>query len=284
MVSENTKEFELRGGVAAITGAASGLGLEIARACAAAGMSLALCDIDADRLQVAVDELSRATPCIGTQVDVRREQDVKAFADRVFRHFGKVSVLFNNAGVIIARPLIETTLDDWKWLLDINLMGVIHGIGAFLPRLIAQDCESRVVNTSSVAGFLSVPGLSAYCVSKHAVVALSETLEQELRAQQAQVGVTILLPAFVPTQLARNALSRPSQSASVTPLSSAARKAEADLERAVSSGKLSAADVAGVTLAGVRARSHYVFTHPKIRGAIKERMAAVYSALESAVR
>jgi NADP-dependent 3-hydroxy acid dehydrogenase YdfG len=193
-------------------------------------------------------------------------------------------VLFNNAGVIIARPLIETTLDDWKWLLDINLMGVIHGIDAFLPRLIAQDCESRVVNTSSVAGFLSVPGLSAYCVSKHAVVALSETLEQELRAQQAQVGVTILLPAFVPTQLARNALSRPSQSASVTPLSSAARKAEADLERAVSSGKLSAADVAGVTLAGVRARSHYVFTHPKIRGAIEERMAAVYSALESAVR
>jgi NAD(P)-dependent dehydrogenase (short-subunit alcohol dehydrogenase family) len=269
--------FKLEGGVAVITGAASGLGLEIARSCARAGMRLAICDIDVTSLDAAARELSAATQCVSLPVDVRSPGDLNRLADLAFNTFGTVDVVFNNAGVVIARPVLETTLDDWRWMLDVNLMGVIHGISAFLPQMLRQKTEGRIVNTASAAGFLSVMELAAYCVSKQGVVALSETLHQELQAQKANVGVTILCPAFVPTQITRSERNRPQQSSS-QPLSEAAIAAEANLERAVRSGKLTATDVARKTLEGVRARALYVFTHKKIRRAIEERFADVYSA------
>lgn len=272
-----TAPFELSGRVAAITGAASGFGLEIARGCARAGMKLVLADIDAAGLAAATSELSAVTSCVSARTDVRMAGDLEALSNLAFETFGAVHVLFNNAGVVLARPLLETSAEDWRWMLDVNLNGVINGVAAFAPKMLRQGAEGRIVNTASAAGFLSVPDLAAYCVSKHGVVVLSEVLHQELQSQNAALGVTILCPAFVPTGIIHSDRARP-QDAGASTLSAAARAAEANLAKAVQSGRLTAADVARLTLEGVRNRSLYVFTHQKIRNAIEARISGVYGA------
>jgi NAD(P)-dependent dehydrogenase (short-subunit alcohol dehydrogenase family) len=270
-------DFALDGGVAVVTGAASGLGLAIARACAARRMRLVLADRDSAGLEAAVAMCGRQSDCVGRVVDVRDRTAVDGLADTAFGAFGAVNVLFNNAGVVVTRPLLETTAADWRWMLDVNLWGVIHGIAAFAPRMLAQGREARIVNTASAAGFLSEPDLGAYAASKCAVVALSETLHAELHRQGADLGVTVLSPAFVPTAIVTSERARPSDLA-LAPgtLSEAARSAEARLQRAVQSGKVTAAEVAARVLDGIRRRRLHVFTHAKIRGAIEARMQAVY--------
>jgi NAD(P)-dependent dehydrogenase (short-subunit alcohol dehydrogenase family) len=266
--------FELQGGVAVVTGAANGLGLAIARACAAAGMKLVLADIDVEALERAHRELVSLTQCIRMRVDVRDRDQVEALAAFAFGTFGGADVVFNNAGVLLVRPVLETTTADWQWLLDINLWSVIHGIAAFVPRMLAQEREGRIVNTASAAGFISESSLAAYCVSKHAVVTLSESLHQELRARGAMLGVTILSPAFVPTGIAQSGHGRPAAD-SDTLISPAAREAQAQVEKAIRSGRLTADDVARKVLQGIRQRALYVFTHRKIRTGIEARMAGV---------
>lgn len=271
-------EFRLDGGVAVITGAASGLGLAIAHACAALGMKLVLADIDLKALEHATADLATRTSCLSRRTDVRDRAALDALADAAFDAFGTVTVLFNNAGVVITRPILETTIADWRWMLDVNLWSVIHGIAAFVPRMLTQAQEGRIVNTASAAGFLSEPNLAAYAVTKHGVVALSETLHQELRVQNAALGVTILNPAFVPTGILASERARPPELAGqVAPLSAAAQAAEAQLLHAVQSGKLTAADVATRVLDAVRRRRLHVFTHPKIQRGIEARMSAVYA-------
>lgn len=271
-------DFELDGGVAVVTGAASGLGLAIARACAARRMRLVLADVDAAALGTAATELAARTECIARVTDVRERAALEALADATFAAFGTVTALFNNAGVVITRPVLETSIADWRWMLDVNLWSVIHGISAFVPRMLAQGREGRVINTASAAGFLAEPNLAAYAVSKHAVVALSETLHQEFKQQNAPLGVTILSPAFVPTGILQSERARPADlTAPSAPLSAAAREAQAQLQRAVGSGKLTAADVAARVLDGVRRRRLHVFTHPKIRRGVEARMAAIYA-------
>ncbi len=278
---ERDTPFSIEGGVAVVTGAASGLGLAIARACAASGMRLVLADIDSDGLARASAELSARTRCISRVTDVRERAALDALADSAFDAFGSVALLFNNAGVVITRSILETSAADWRWMLDVNLWSVIHGIAAFLPRMLTQGQEARVVNTASAAGFLSEPNLAAYAVSKHAVVALSETLHQELRQQQAAIGVTILSPAFVPTGIVNSERRRPAElGRDAAPLSDAARAAEAQLVRATQSGKLTADDVAARVLAAVRARRLHVHTHAKIQRGIEARMAAIYAGFQ----
>jgi len=278
---ERDTPFSIEGGVAVVTGAASGLGLAIARACAASGMRLVLADIDGDGLARASAELSARTRCISRVTDVRERAALDALADSAFDAFGSVALLFNNAGVVITRSILETSAADWRWMLDVNLWSVIHGIAAFLPRMLTQGQEARVVNTASAAGFLSEPNLAAYAVSKHAVVALSETLHQELRQQQAAIGVTILSPAFVPTGIVNSERRRPAElGRDAAPLSDAARAAEAQLVRATQSGKLTADDVAARVLAAVRARRLHVHTHAKIQRGIEARMAAIYAGFQ----
>jgi NADP-dependent 3-hydroxy acid dehydrogenase YdfG len=164
-------EFQLEGGVAVITGAASGLGRAIADACAARRMQLMLVDIDRGNLDRAVAELTPRTRCLARAMDVRDRAAFEELSDSTFAAFGAVDVLFNNAGSVIARPLVETRVADWRWMLEVNLWSVIHGIAAFVPRMLTQGREGRIVNTASAAGFLSEPDLGAYAVSKHAVVA-----------------------------------------------------------------------------------------------------------------
>jgi NAD(P)-dependent dehydrogenase (short-subunit alcohol dehydrogenase family) len=264
--------------VAVITGAAGGLGLALARRCAARGLSLVLADVDRDGLEAARRALGDSAPCETRPTDVSRAEEVEALAETAFRRFGRVHLLFNNAGVGLAAPVAETSENDWRWVLGVNLWGVIHGLAAFLPRLGAQGFESRIVNTASAAGFLSEPGMAAYSASKHAVVALSETLHRELAEAASRVGVTVLCPAFFPSGITGSERSRPPELARRGPPSAAALAAEARMEKAVRSGRLGADEIAGMALAAVEAGDLHAFTHKRIRLAIEERMRRVLAA------
>lgn len=261
--------------VAVITGAAGGLGLALARQCAARGMRLVLADLDAVALEAAVTTFGGPERCLARRADVTRAEDVEALAEAAEARFGAVHLLFNNAGVGVSKTIAETTSNDWRWVLGVNLWGVLHGLAAFLPRMQAHGDEARIVNTASAAGFLSEPGMGAYSVSKHAVVVVSETLRRELELEKSRVGVTVLCPAFFPTGITQAERSRPPELASPPPASALSLAAQAQLEKAVTSGRLGADDIARKTLEAVSANAFYVFTHAKIRLAIEGRIRAV---------
>jgi NAD(P)-dependent dehydrogenase (short-subunit alcohol dehydrogenase family) len=271
---------DLRGKTAVITGAASGLGLALAHRCASEGMRLVLADVAADPLQAAAAALRPTSELIAVVVDVRHREELDRLAAAAYERFGAVHLLVNNAGVATTRPIWETTTADWHWVLSVNLWGVIHGVGAFVPRMLAQADPSHIVNTASVAGFLSEPGMAAYSVSKHGVVALSETLSRELTEAGDHIGVSVLCPAWVPTGIDSAERNRPADLQESTPLSAAAQQYQAGLQKAVSAGRVSAETIAAMTLAAVRARQLYIFPHPKIRPAIAARMQRILDALQ----
>lgn len=259
---------DLNGKTAVITGAGSGFGRELAVVCAAEGMRLVLADVDADGLRGTVERLDGA-PAENVACDVRKAGDVERLADIADDRFGGSHLLFNNAGVAVAGPAWTTTLDEWQWMLDVNLMGVVHGIRSFVPRMLEQDGPAHVVNTASVAGLLSVPGSSIYCVTKHGVVTLSECLYHDLRAAGAEIGVSVLCPAYVNTNIVDSGRHRPPELSESNPL---AAEYEARVRKAVRSGRLSAAEVARITVDAVKADRFYILTHPKIKGAVEWRM------------
>ena len=248
---------ELKGKVAAVTGAASGIGRALALAFAREGMDVGLADIgDLDGIASEVEYLGvKAYP---VKTDVSLAADVEKFS----RALKNVHVVCNNAGVSPLGAAWEMSARDWEWIMGVNLWGVIHGVRAFVPRLIAQN-EGHVVNTASVAGLISPPGMAAYNVTKHAVVALSETLHHDLRERGSAVGVSALCPAYVPTRIAEF---RPGEKSPET------LAKEAAMKKAVASGKLSAQDVAASVVKAIKDGRFYVLTHPKIKGAIRARM------------
>ena len=265
---------DLAGKVAVITGAGSGFGREFARIGARERMKLALADVQQGPLDDAVAE-ARATgaEAIGVRADVANPDDVQQLASRSLEKFGAVHLLFNNAGVAGGGGYVwETSLKDWQWILGVNLMGVVNGIRSFVPQMLKQDCECHVVNTASAAGLVSAPLMSVYNVSKHAVVTLSETLFHDLRVASAKLGVSVLCPAFVPTNIRSSERNRPpalTDDAAPTPSQIAARERA---EKAVASGRLSAAEVAGMTFEAVRENRFYVITHRKMLGSVEVRM------------
>ncbi len=269
----------LQGKVAVITGATGGLGMALARQCAARGMRLVLADLDAGALERAVAQFGGPERCAGRPTDVTRAEEVEALARFTGERFGAPFLVFNNAGVGVSKTIAETTVNDWRWVLGVNLWGVLHGIAAFLPRM--QAGGGRIVNTASAAGFLSEPCMGAYSVSKHAVVVLSETLRRELELERSRVGVTVLCPAFFPTGINQSERNRPAELASPPAASALAQAAKAQLEKAVNHGRLGADDVAARTLEAVEGERFYVFTHPKIRLAIEERMRPILAAFPS---
>jgi NAD(P)-dependent dehydrogenase (short-subunit alcohol dehydrogenase family) len=261
---------ELKGKVAVITGAGSGIGRELALACAREGARVVLADVDeAGMRETAARLVPLGTPTLQVRCDVSRPGDLDRLAERTYGEFGAAHLLFNNAGVAVAGPVWTATLEDWKWALDINLMGVVHGIRSFVPRMLAQKDECHVVNTASVAGLLSLPGSGVYCVSKHGVVALSECLLHDLRVARATIGVSVLCPAYVNTGIGDSARNRPGELAASNPL---AKPYEEAVRKALLAGKLSAEDVARTTLEAVKARRFYVLPHQKIKAAIETRM------------
>jgi NAD(P)-dependent dehydrogenase (short-subunit alcohol dehydrogenase family) len=262
---------ELGGKAAAVTGAASGLGRAMALAFAAEGMHLALADVDdAGLTQTGKLVAAFGVKSFSMRVDVSKASAVEAFAQKCFQELGAVHLVCNNAGVALSGPVWETSEAEWQWLLGVNLLGVVHGVRAFVPRLIAQG-EGHIVNTASVAGLISPPGMGAYCVSKHAVVTLSEALHHDLRERGANVGVSVLCPAYVPTGIADSERIKPPD-LSLSGKSKERLAKEAALKKAVASGKLSADDVARAVVAAVKENRFYVLTHPGIKGAVRARM------------
>ncbi|HEU0204704.1 MAG TPA: SDR family NAD(P)-dependent oxidoreductase [Burkholderiaceae bacterium] len=261
---------ELRDKVAVVTGAASGIGRELALACAREGMRVVLADIDRNGLPETAGLVERlGAQSVQVTCDVSKAEQVDQLAAQTYERFGAAHLVFNNAGVAVAGPLWTATVEDWQWSLGINLMGVAHGIRSFVPRMLAQKTEGHVVNTASVAGLVSVYGNGVYCATKHAVVTLSECLLHELRREKAAISVSVLCPAFVPTKIFDSNRNRPAELAASNPL---AAPYEAIGRKAVQSGKLSAADVAQITLDGVKADRFYIVTHPKILRDVETRM------------
>jgi NAD(P)-dependent dehydrogenase (short-subunit alcohol dehydrogenase family) len=262
---------ELKGRVAAVTGAASGLGRAMALAFAGEGMHLALADVDEAGLEKTRALAGRPdSRIISMRVDVSKADDVNRFAERAAAELNGIHVVCNNAGVALSGAVWETSEAEWQWILGVNLLGVVHGVRAFAPRLIAQD-EGHIVNTASVAGLISPPGMGAYCVSKHAVVTLSEALHHDLRERGSSVGVSVLCPAYVPTGIADSERNRPPD-LSLSGKSKERLAKEAALKKAVAAGKLSADDVARAVVAAVKQNRFYVLTHPGIKGAVRSRM------------
>lgn len=261
---------DFQGKVAVVTGAGSGIGRELALACAREGASVVLADVDERGMaQAAALIAPTGRDTLRVRCDVSKPADIEALADRTYERFGASHLLFNNAGVAVCGPTWTSTAEDWTWIVGINLMGVVHGVRTFVPRMLEQKDACHIVNTASVAGLLSLPGSGAYCVTKHGVVTLSECLRHELRIEGAAIGVSVLCPAFVATGIFESGRNRPKELAATNPL---AKPYEEAGRKAVAAGRLSAADVARITLDAVKADRFYVLPHPKIKAAVESRM------------
>ena len=259
----------LKDKVAAVTGAASGLGRAMALAFADEGMGVALGDVG-DASAVLKEIQRKGVPALSMKLDVSRGEEVEAFAQRIDKELGGAHVVCNNAGVSPLGAAWEASVGDWQWILGVNLWGVIHGVRSFVPRLMKRN-EGHVVNTASVAGIINPPGSGAYNVTKHAVVALSETLHHDLRERNSAVGVSVLCPAYVPTGIADSERNRPAGLAGADKSKETLAR-EAMLRKAVASGRLTAEDVARAVVQAVKEDRFYVLTHPRIKGAIRARM------------
>jgi NAD(P)-dependent dehydrogenase (short-subunit alcohol dehydrogenase family) len=263
---------QLDGKVAVITGGASGIGLAMARRFAQEKMKLVLLDIE----EPALAEAERALRADGATVlairtDVSSAASLEEAAARAQAAFGTLHVICNNAGVGgVPGATWSLSEADWDWVLSINLRGVINGVRIFLPPLLASGEEGHIVNTSSMAGLTSTPFMSAYTVAKHGVVALSEVLAKELELTSARVGVSVLCPGFVRTQIHMSARNRPADQSAAEPAAGGPAMADAIL-KLVESGQPPEA-IAERVLAAIREPRFYVLTHPEMKPAIGHRM------------
>jgi NADP-dependent 3-hydroxy acid dehydrogenase YdfG len=263
---------DFAGKTAVITGAGSGFGREFSRIGAGLGMKLVLADIQQDALDAITTELrDNGAEVLAMRTDVSKAADMEALCAATYEKFGATHLLFNNAGVGAGGFAWENTVADWEWVLGVNVWSVIHGIRLFVPKMLAQGNECHVINTASVAGLLSAQTMAVYNVSKHAVVTLSETLFQDLRVAKANIGVTVLCPAFVPTGIANSERNRPA-GLPAAELTASQKIAQAATQKAVSSGRLTAADVANTVFDCIRENKFYCITHPKILGSVELRL------------
>jgi NAD(P)-dependent dehydrogenase (short-subunit alcohol dehydrogenase family) len=259
--------------VAVITGGASGIGLALARRSAAEGMQVVLADIEEGPLAAAAAELKGAGAKVLTvKTDVSRAEEVENLAAQTLQAFGGAHLVFNNAGVGGVRVKTwQATAKDWEWVLGVNVWGVIHGVRVFTPIMLRQGDEGHIVNTASAAGFVSMASTAPYAVSKHSVVTLSEVLYHDLKAENARVGVSVLCPAWVGTNIWNSQRNRPEdlRDHADTPEERARRE---EVRKVLEKGKVTAADVAEMTFEGIANDRFYIFPHPKIRKDIQTRM------------
>jgi len=273
---------ELAGKTAFVTGGASGIGFALGRAFAEAGMKVMLADIETDALEAAVKILHNVGPDVrGATCDVADPVSVERAAKTSYDAFGNVHVVCNNAGVAAPGGIDDISLDNWRWVLDVNLMGVVHGIRTFLPHIRAHGEGGHIVNTASMAGMLSVLGFSPYAASKFAVVTMSEGLAMQLRPFG--IGVTVLCPGFVRTRISESGRNRPQRYAPTQapdPASPAGAMA-AQIAELVQSG-LDPSVVAARVLAAIREDELYAFTHPQLRSDAEARFATILAAMDEA--
>jgi NAD(P)-dependent dehydrogenase (short-subunit alcohol dehydrogenase family) len=253
---------------AVITGGANGIGFATAREFASRGARVMLADIDQSALDEAVANLrADGVDVHGVVCDVRKLDDVTRLADEAFRVFGDVHVVFNNAGIAYAGPIVETSHDDWRFVIDVDLWGPIHGVEAFLPRLIAQQADSHMVFTSSFAGLIPNVGLGPYCVAKYGVVALAETLAREARPNG--IGVSVLCPMIVETNLLAN--TERVRSEDYGPAHADAGTVQQLASDPTDDSVLNVEDVARLTADAIMANRLYVLPHRAARDSIRRR-------------
>jgi NAD(P)-dependent dehydrogenase (short-subunit alcohol dehydrogenase family) len=271
---------ELAGKTAFVSGGASGIGFALGRAFAEAGMKVMLADIETDALAAAVKSLRKFGPDVrGVTCDVADPVSVERAAKASYEAFGNVHVVCNNAGVAGGGGIDNISIDTWRWVLDVNLMGVVHGIHTFLPHIRAHGEGSHIVNTASMAGLQSGLGFSPYATSKFAVVAMSEGLAIQL--QPLGIGVTVLCPGYVRTRISESGRNRPARygpTQTPDPAGSTGALA-ARIAELVQSG-LDPSDVAAQVLTAIREEELYVFTHPEMGGEVKERFATIQAAMD----
>jgi NAD(P)-dependent dehydrogenase (short-subunit alcohol dehydrogenase family) len=274
---------ELTGKTAFVTGGASGIGLALGRAFAQAGMKVMLADIEADALAAAVKSLENVGPGVrGVVCDVADPSSVERAATASYEAFGNVHVVCNNAGVAAGGGIDNISLDNWRWVLDVNLMGVLHGIRSFLPHIRGHGEGGHFVNTASMAGMQSGLGFSPYGASKFAVVSMSEGLAAQVRPLG--IGVSVLCPSFVRTGIGESGRNRPQRYGPTPSLdpNSLAAAVVAEISARLQAG-LDPAAVAERVLDAIRNDELYVFTHPNMRGEVDERFAAIQAAMDKMI-
>ncbi len=263
--------MEFEGKVAVITGAASGIGFGLAEQAAKRGMSVVLADIEEAALEAAEAKLrGSGVKTLSVVTDVSQAEQVQALSDRAFDTFGSVGLLCNNAGVqvTVTRPVWRYSLGDWQWLMGVNLWGAIHGVQAFLPRMMEQDIDSHILNTSSVAGVIAGPGLAVYKVTKHGVLSLSESLYHDLQLANARVGVSVFCPDVVKTGLRTAGRNRPASLRDEQPRTADEEAAE---KRLGASQGLQPIEAAELAFQGMQAGRFYLFTSPTSLDFVQQR-------------
>jgi len=276
---------DFSGKTAVITGAASGIGLELAKQFGAAGMNLVLADVERPALDRAVTELSEAGyPVLAREIDVR-EHDQIIDLDRAARdRFGNIHVLCNNAGVGAGGPVADPdNLEAWRWTIDINLWGVIYGCKVFLPAMIEHGEQCHIVNTASMAGLGSAPMMGPYNISKYGVVALSETLSKEMQMMETAVGVSVLCPAFVATGIATSDRNMPDDVRATLPERPAASGMQTQIEAMVAGG-ISTEVVGQHVLDAVRNDRFWILTHDEAKASVITRADDIVNGVNPSMR
>ena len=260
------------GEVAVITGAASGIGLGIAKAFASAGMKLVLSDIEASKLEAAAAGLiAEGASVKSVLTNVSDACAVDALASEAYATFGRVDVVCNNAGVIENfKPTWDYSLADWDWVLGINLMGVGHGVRSFVPRMIEDDVDGHIVNTASIGGLVSGTANGIYTVSKHAVVALSEVLQNDLNKKRARLGVSVLCPGLIATEIALSDRNRDD----APELSDREDRLRQSFNAGIANG-MEPREVGRIVLAGIDNRDFYIKTHPELDDIVRDRFEGI---------
>ncbi len=258
------KDFQNK--VAVVTGAASGIGRALAGKSAQEGMKVVLADVEESALKQAEEELKASgAEVLAMRTDVSQAGDVETLAQKAFDTYGAVNLLFNNAGVAGGTTIWESSLADWQWVLGVNLWGVIHGIHAFVPRMLAQDSEGHIVNTASAFGLVSSSGAGIYKVSKHGVVTLSETLALELAARGAKLKASVLCPEWVNTRIMDAERNRPQALQNVPEEQHMSPEIAAMVEigRQLAQAGIAPSRVAETVFDAIRQEKFYILTHPQ---------------------
>jgi len=272
----------LQGGIAVITGAASGFGLEASRIAARLGMKIVMADVQADALELSSHDVAAiggsGAEVLAVRTDVSRAVEVDALAAATVQRFGAPNFVFNNAGVGAGGLVWEHSARDWEWVFGVNVMGVAHGVRAFTPLMLAAAeanpaWRGHIVNTASMAGLLNPPNMGLYNASKHAVVSLSESLYQDLALVSERVHAHVLCPYFVPTGITRSERNRPQDlhAAAAKPTRSQLIQ-QAMIDQAVSKGRVTAAQVAQFVFDACAENRFYIYSHPKALGPVQTRL------------
>jgi len=271
---------DFRGKTAFITGGASGIGYALARAFGREGARIALADIDFNAARYAVERLDKEQiKAVPIRCDVGERTSVERAALETIAAFGKVHIICNNAGVAVGGPLGTVTENDWKWIIDVNLMSVVYGVETFYPLIRSHGEGGHIVNTASIAGLISPPGLEPYAATKFAVVAMSEGWAQQL--QQIDIGVSVLCPGFVRTRIHESGRARPDRYGGKGEVEAGVGPTQAEAAENIAHGI--DPDIVGArTVEAVRAGEFYILTHPLMRDFTEMRFQAIRAAFDTA--